>query len=166
MSAVPLTIPVAAVKMGWLVLKTYCNLDGDYSQVPSFRPSNTVYWQTLIMGKSTNLTVQAGAFKNFPTESILIDSRTKVTIESGAFSGVGSEILELYIMDTLEMIPGGAFDGLGQLRGLFLNGNRLKTLNRLTFSHLPKPIALHLKRNQIEAINDEAFDGLSQLKSL
>ena len=74
-----------------------CNLDGDYSQVPSFRPSNTIYWYTVIIGKSSNLTIQAGAFKNFRTKYIVIKSSTKVTIESGAFSGVGLE-LEILII--------------------------------------------------------------------
>ena len=143
-----------------------CNLDGDYSQVPSFRPSNTIYWNTLINGKSSSLTIQAGAFKNLKTKQMLILSRTKVTIEAGAFSGVGGELEQLIIKGTLNMISDGAFDGLGQLKNLHLDRNRLKSVNRLTFSHLPKLTKLRLTRNQIEAIHDGAFDGLSRVKVL
>ena len=143
-----------------------CKLNGDYSQVPSFRQSNTVYWLTIIRGTSTTLTVQAGAFKILKTKRMLLLSRTNVTFEPGAFSGVGDELEQLIIEDKLDMIPDGAFNGLGQLKYLILDGNRLKTVKRMTFSHLPKLKSLYLRRNQIEAIHNESFDGLSELTIL
>ena len=74
-----------------------CTLDGDYSQVPSFRPSDTIYWNIVIDGKSTSLTIQAGAFKWLKTKSILVKSDTKISIKPGAFSGVGVDIVVLSI---------------------------------------------------------------------
>ena len=158
--------PRCSCEEGWVGRFIYCDLHGNYSQVPSFRQSNTVYWHTIIYGKWTCLTVQAGTFKNLTTKNILIYSRNNVTIEPGAFSGVGGELRRLLITSTLEVIPEGAFDGLGQLKYLHLDRNRMKTVDRLTFSHLPNLTVLLLSSNQVEAIHDEAFDGLSQLKVL
>ena len=158
--------PRCSCEEGWLGRIINCDLQGDYSQVPSFRQSNTVYGHTHIYGKWTSLTVQAGTFKHLKTKSILIYSRNNITIEPGAFSGVGGELRQLLITSTLEMIPEGAFDGLGQLKYLYLGRNRMKTVDRLTFSHLPNLTMLLLTSNQVEAIHDEAFDGLSQLKVL
>ena len=156
--------PRCSCEEGWLGRIIYCDLHGDYSQVPSFRQSNTVYGHTHIYGKWTSLTVQTGTFKNLKTKSILIYSRNNITIEPGAFSCVGGERRQLLITSTL--IPEGAFDGLGQLKHLYLERNRMKTVDRLTFSHLPNLTMLLLSSNQVEAIHDEAFDGLSQIKVL
>ena len=143
-----------------------CTLDGDFSQVPSFRPSDTIYWNIVIDGKSTGLTIQTEAFKRLKTKSIVVISDAKISIKPGAFSGVGVEIAVLSIKHALETIPVGAFDGLGQLEYLIADENRLKTVTRMMFNHLTNLRELHLWGNQIEAIHDEAFNGLSQLKAL
>ena len=63
-------------------------------------------------------------------------------------------------------IPGGAFDGLGQLRLQDLNYNNLKTVNRNMFKHLSRLEILILTNNHLETIPGDNFDSLTQLKYL
>ena len=144
-----------------------CYLGGNYAQVPPFRPSNNVYDTVTIRGKSSSLTMQAGAFKNIKMERIEILFKGTMSLEPGAFAGVDGELSELTIGKTLlESIPDEAFAGLGQLTYLNLDQNHLKTVTHRMFSDLSKLEELNLNNNQIVTIHDNAFDDLGQLRYL
>ena len=148
--------------------KIDCDLDGDYPQVPSFQPSDTVYSTILLHGESTStsFTIQTEAFKNIKAKSIEFLFKGKITLIPGAFSGVGNELEYLKFRYTLETIPDGVFDGLDQLRDLHLSHNHMTTVSQRTFGHLPRLEGLYLYGNQLETIHDEAFDGLKELRNL
>ena len=169
----------------------YCNNLGVISQVPPFSRSSTTYHRLMIIGETTLLTLQAGAFEGIKVTRIELSHLGITTIEPGTFSGLGNtlemlnltfnqlgiitdetfnglnQITKLYLSNNwLATVRDGGFSGLNQLKYLYLDKNRLETVSAAWFSQLTQLDHLNLGRNQLRTIPFDAFDGLSQLTRL
>ena len=141
-----------------------CENLGEISQVPPFRPYNTVYRTLKITGETTLKTVQANAFRGVKVKGIELNRLGLKTIEPRAFSGLGDILERLDLAyNELETIPNDAFYALNQsLVYLRLHDNRLKTVSRALFSNVMHLEYLHLADNHLEPIPNDAFYSLSQ----
>jgi len=169
----------------------YCHDLGDIPQVPTFRPSDTIFDKLVIEKGTTISSVQVGAFVGVKVKSIVLSHLGVKTIEPGAFSHLGDvlEALDLSF-NQIEIVPDDAFVGLVRLKTLSLQSNklskltpavfreltelkdlvlatnRLATLSPSVFRHLAKLEVLVLVTNRLETITDDAFVGLRSLRNL
>ena len=140
---------------------------GNVSQVPTFKHSNTVYNSLVIGGKTTLSTVQTGAFNGLKVRSLTLASIGITAIQSGVFSHLSDTLEQLSLHDNeLKTMPGDSFDGLGQLRVLYLGNNYFKTVIPAWFSQLPLLDHLDLSENKLETIPDKSFNKLHKLEVL
>jgi Leucine-rich repeat (LRR) protein len=91
---------------------------------------------------------------------------TNKTNSSSAFTQ--NELLEYIDMGNnyLESIEVGVFDGIVELKYLYLQNNFIKSLNKNAFRNLLKLESLDLSNNFILNIQQQTFFGLDNLKSL
>lgn len=73
--------------------------------------------------------------------------------------------LDLRLNQISELLP-KAFQGLGRLHTLLLNGNQLRNLSAEAFTGLRKLKYLYLYKNEIDFIDPQAFSGLPALELL
>ena len=66
----------------------------------------------------------------------------------------------------IETIDSSTFDGLEKLEYLGLYENEIKQLNKDTFKHLVSLKVIELSGNNIESIDSSTFDGLEKLEEL
>ena len=72
----------------------------------------------------------------------------------------------IFSYDKITSIEEGAFDGLNNLKGLFLNDNQITSIKKGVFDGLHNLKWLNLSSNQISSIEEGAFDGLNNLTEL
>ncbi|XP_039262156.2 toll-like receptor 8 isoform X1 [Styela clava] len=97
---------------------------------------------------------------------INLSSNLLIKMKPGAFaSHVQLQILDLQHNFMEALIP-DMFQGLGNLRKLFMNDNLLIDVSPGTFTDSPNLEILHLEENNIEVLFDETFKGLDKLKEL
>ena len=145
----------------------YCKDLGDVSQVPLFQHSNALYSLLVIEGKTTLSTVHTGAFNGLKVKKIRLSKIGITAIQSEAFSNLNDTLEYLYLdHNKLETMPEDVFDGLGQLKTLYLGNNQLKIVIPSWFSQLPALEYLYPARNQFDSIPDKSFNKLHKLKSL
>ena len=88
------------------------------------------------------------------------------SLSSGDFNGL-SNLRTLYLNDNnLSSLPEDIFNGLSNLQWLRLGGNELSSLPEDVFDGLSKLEQLSLGSNELSSLPEDVFDGLSKLKQL
>lgn len=123
----------------------------------------------LHLGNSVCLTkIDSKGLRTLPGLSdILIKDANIETIESAAFEGL-SNLKELWITDnrTKLTICSNSFTRLPNLKKLYLPNNKIETIGANTFEGLSSLAVLSLSQNKIKNIDGDAFKGLSGLRKL
>ena len=105
----------------------------------------------------------------FPKVSRLDLSQNEIEkIETNAFSlPLDNNLSELYLeRNKIKSLDKHLFDSLGQLKLLNLKENRIDYLDDLTFKSLVKLESLDLSRNKLTTLTEQTFAGLVNLKEL
>ena len=93
-------------------------------------------------------------------------SKGITSLNSGDFDGL-SNLKDLYLnRNDLSSLPEDIFDGLSNLEALYLTRNDLSSLPEDTFDGLSKLQNLYLNQNDLSSLPEDIFDGLSNLEDL
>lgn len=125
---------------------------------------------TLAVHQSINLkSIGADTFlKFYPTVLHLELRKNKIAwIEQRAFASFKSlKTLEITNTEILSNLRPFTFDGLDQLKFLYLQWNGLTSIAKNVFNGLDKVVRLELGFNKIKNIETEAFSGMTKLQTL
>ena len=86
-------------------------------------------------------------------------------IASGAFKGLAPRLINLFLQyNRIKSLERGVFSGLFSLEYLSLENNSISILSEGFFSNLNQLWGLDLQNNQIRYVSSDAFDGLFALE--
>ena len=88
-------------------------------------------------------------------------------IRKSCLGGCGWYGCSLYLANmNLTELPAGVFDGLENLRGLHLQGNKLRTLPEGVFRNLSSLGYLYLQNIGLEVVENGSFQGLPKVREI
>ena len=98
--------------------------------------------------------------------SLGLGDKNITSLKAGDFDGLNN-LIGLYLYgNKLSTLPSNIFDNLTQLTTLWLGNNQLSTLPPNIFNNLTQLTWLELDRNQLSTLPPNIFDNLTQLTTL
>lgn len=123
----------------------------------------------IFTSKSSNISKLLNSHYFPSLKSLMISQCEIVRVEKKLFGELGLATLEKLIISNnkdLGIIDRDAFSNLTQLVYLYLNKNRIESLDTWTFLELAKLNFLDLSYNRLKTIDENLFSGQQNLKTL